>query len=164
MPLVSNTGPLPFVFGVGRLTPFSRIHAAYLVSAAFADELLKPGRAPPAKPPPPHFLIASWNLVRETPSGSLKPPWPPLGGPPLPGRPLPPEGAEGRLMPSFCRHARSEAKRLEDEPACLVVLALFVAPEPELDEPPQAASVTARMTTAKSAMAARNRRRAERLR
>ena len=50
MPLVSNTGPFPEVFGFGRLTPFSRMHAANFSSAALPAALLKKRpRAPPAR-------------------------------------------------------------------------------------------------------------------
>ena len=127
--------------GVGSFTPCSRMHDAYFVSAARAVEELKPRRAPPGKPPPPHFFSASWNFDCETPSGSLKPP-PAPGGPPLPD--CPPGEADPRLMPSFCMHARSEANRLEGDVPLWVVLALLVA-ELELDllELPHAASTTA---------------------
>jgi hypothetical protein len=57
IPLVLNTGPLPEVFGGGRLTPFSRMQATYFASAALDAALLK--RPPPPKLAPPHFFSAS---------------------------------------------------------------------------------------------------------
>ena len=72
MPLVSNTGPLPEVFGAGTFTPFSRRQLANLASAAWKAGLLKraPPRAPPAKLPPPHFFSAASYCARVTPFGS----------------------------------------------------------------------------------------------
>jgi hypothetical protein len=57
MPFVLNTGPLPEVLGVDRLTPFSCMQATNFVSAALDVALLK--RPPPAELPPPHFFSAS---------------------------------------------------------------------------------------------------------
>jgi hypothetical protein len=44
MPLVSNTGPLPEVFGAGTFTPFSRMQVANFASAAWKAGLLKRAR------------------------------------------------------------------------------------------------------------------------
>ena len=65
----------PFVFGAGRLTPFSRMQAANLVSAALLAAPLN-RRPPPGKLPPPHFFSASWSFVPEVPDGGWKPPPP----------------------------------------------------------------------------------------
>ncbi|HEV3284809.1 MAG TPA: hypothetical protein VG010_11455 [Solirubrobacteraceae bacterium] len=59
IPVVLNTGPLPDVFGVGSLTPFSVMHATNFASAALPSGLLK--RLAPRKLPEPHFFNASWN-------------------------------------------------------------------------------------------------------
>jgi hypothetical protein len=54
---VLNTGPLPEVLGGGKVTPFSRMQATNLVSAALDGA--PPKRAPPPKFPAPHFFSAS---------------------------------------------------------------------------------------------------------
>jgi hypothetical protein len=70
MPLVSNTGPLPEVFGAGTFTPFSRMQVANFASAVLKAGLLK--RVPPrlAKAPPPHFFSAASYCARVTPLGN----------------------------------------------------------------------------------------------
>src|ERR1700730_14963379 len=108
MPVVLNTGPLPDVFGVGSLTPFSRMQATNFVSAALAVGLLK--RAAPPKLPLPHFLNASWNCVALTPAGGWNLPPPSNPPPPPPGGRLP-DGA-GSVMPCFARQDLNAANRL----------------------------------------------------
>jgi hypothetical protein len=145
IPLVLNTGPFPDVFGVGRLTPFSRMQATNFVSAVLDAALLK--RAPPVKLPAPHFLSASWYCVRLTPFGSWSPPAPP-GGPACPVVPVPAGGrfadGVGSVMPCFCRQDLNAANWL-DLGACALfddalelVFAVLVELLPEL---PHAASV-----------------------
>ena len=71
MPLVSNTGPLPEVFGAGTFTPFSRRQVANFASAVLKAGLLKRAAPPrPAKVPPPHFFSAASYCARVTPFGS----------------------------------------------------------------------------------------------
>jgi hypothetical protein len=59
-PLVLKTGPIPDVFGAGRFTPLTRMHAAKAVSA-FVLVGLFGARLPPAMFPPPHFARAASN-------------------------------------------------------------------------------------------------------
>ncbi len=121
IPLVSNTGPLPDVLGVGRVTPFSRMQATNFVSAVLDVALLK--RPAPAKLPPPHFLIASWYWVRLTPFGSWNPPAPP-GGPACPVAPAPAGGrfadGAGNVIPCLARQDLNAAKRLDPGPCALL--------------------------------------------
>src|ERR1700730_2118837 len=116
MPVVLHTGPLPDVFGVGSLTPFSRMQATNFVSAALAVGLLK--RAVPLKLPLPHFFNASWKCVALTPAGgwNLPPPPPPSNPPPRPpaGGRLP-EGA-GSVIPCFARQDLKAVNRLDPPP------------------------------------------------
>jgi hypothetical protein len=148
-PLLLKTGPLPEVLALGRSTPFSRIQATYLLSAALAVALLKLGPAP-ARLEPPHFFSASRYLLALTPLGVLGPP--PVGGPlwapvPLVLGGLEPEGV-GSVMPCFFKHALSAEKRAEPAPPPAgVTFAASELPEPELPEPPQAASHTQRSAT-----------------
>jgi hypothetical protein len=59
-PLVLKIGPLPDVFGAGRLTPFARMQAANAANALLRAGLLN---ACPPRPkfPPPHFFTAASN-------------------------------------------------------------------------------------------------------
>jgi hypothetical protein len=155
---VLNTGPLPGVLGVGRVTPFSRMQATNLVSAALDAAPLK--RAPPAKLPPPHFFSASWNWVRLTPVGSWNPPGRP-SGPPCPVVPVPaggrfPDGA-GSVIPCFARQDLNAVNRLDPGACALLddVLALVDVVLVELlAELPHATSVKQAPST-DSAMAGR---------
>jgi hypothetical protein len=116
IPVVLNTGPLPEVLGVGRLTPFSRMQATNFVSAALDVELLN--RPPPPKLPPPHFFSASWNCVLLTPLGG----WNPPGRPSPPPCPVVPEPAGGRfpdgagsVIPCFARQDLNAVNRLNPD-------------------------------------------------
>jgi hypothetical protein len=159
MPVVLNTGPVPDVFGVGRLTPFSRMQATNFVSAALAVGLLK--RAAPLELAPPHFFNASWNRVALTPAGGWNLPPPPSNPPPPrdpPGGRFP-DGA-GSVIPCFTKQDLNAVKRLDPPPGGLFdasiepVLAGLVALLAEL---PHAASVQQAPSTA-SATAGRDRR------
>jgi hypothetical protein len=144
MPLVLNTGPLPDVLGVGRLTPFSRIQATNFVSAAFPAALLN---RPWPNLPPPHFLRASWNCVVLPPLGGWSPPGRP-SPPPPPGFPEPaggrfPDGA-GTVIPCLARQDRNAVNRLDPDPCAgfddaLVLVEVTLVELPA--EPPHAASV-----------------------
>jgi hypothetical protein len=70
MPLVSNTGPVPEVFGAGTFTPFSRMQVANFASAALKAGLLKRAPPRPAKAPPPHFFRTASYCARVMPLGS----------------------------------------------------------------------------------------------
>src|ERR1700728_2351133 len=145
MPLVSNTGPLPEVFGAGTFTPFSRMQVANFASAAWKAGLLK--RAPPPRPanlPPPHFFSAASYLALFTPFGSWRPLAPP-NGPRACGCPCWPGLKAGSVTPFFCRHSRTAAKRpafapLAPVPVPVLALVVAVVPDELLEEPPQAAS------------------------
>ncbi len=110
-PFESKIGPLPVPLAVGRLMPFSRIHAENLTSAALNAGLLKWSPAP-AWPKPPHFLIAARYCWRVTPFGRLNSflPRPPRNVPRWPGVGV------GSVMPSFLRHSRTVAKRAPKRP------------------------------------------------
>ncbi len=151
MPLVLNTGPLPVVFGAGRLTPFLRMHAENLASALLEFAPPKPAAPPAGMFPAPHFFSAACSCEALSPLGSLNPPlggWPVLlvGGAELGDWGLGPVGEEGSVTPCFCRHSRSAVDLLEVAPDVLLdeladlLLAELVLPL-LAEELPHAASV-----------------------
>jgi hypothetical protein len=93
-------------------------------------------------------LIAASYCARVTPAGSFGAPLLPPPRKPPPGGRLPPLARLGNVMPFFCRHSRSAAKRLlPAAPAGLPVvvlvelaLVLVLVEEPFVEElPPHAA-------------------------